>query len=269
MTDILVIGATGKIGRHVVDQLGTAARAFVRNPASANLPPGTQVARGDLTEPASLPAVLDNVDAVFLLWPFITADGADEIIETLSRHVRHIVYVSAVAAETGFWGDVEQLIAKSGVEWTFLRPGGFMSNTLMWAHQIRQGQVRWPYGSLARPLIHEADIAAVAVRALTENGHAGRTYELSGPERITQIEQVRIIGTAIGHPVRWEEISPDEGRQQLKAMWGDVSFVDSAMDAWAAMLDEPEAITHTVEEITGRRAHTFGEWAREHAADFS
>jgi uncharacterized protein YbjT (DUF2867 family) len=87
-----------------------------------------------------------------------------------------------------------------------------MSNTLMWADQVRDGVVRWPYGGMARSLIDEADIAAVAVRALIEDGHTGKTYVLTGPEVITQIEQVRIIGDATGHPVRWEDISRTEAR---------------------------------------------------------
>src|SRR3954452_20549929 len=78
----------------------------------------------------------------------------------------------------------------------------------MWAAQIRDSDVvRWPYGQAARSLIHERDIAAVAVRALTEDGHAGARYVLTGPETLTQVEQVHAIGDAIGRPLRWEELS--------------------------------------------------------------
>ncbi len=163
---------------------------------------------------------------------------------------------------------MERLIEKSGLAWTFLRPGGFMSNTLMWADQVREGVVRWPYGAMARSLIDEADIAAVAVRTLTEDGHTSKKYVLTGPEAITQIEQVRIIGEAIGHPVRWEEISRTDARTQLLAAWGNASFVDGALDAWAAAVAAPEPVTAEVARLTGAPARTFSEWARDHVDAF-
>jgi uncharacterized protein YbjT (DUF2867 family) len=128
--------------------------------------------------------------------------------------------------------------------------------------------VRWPYGAAARSLIHERDIAAVAVRALTEDGHAGAQYVLTGPQVLTQVEQVRTIGEVIGRPLRWEEISREAARQQLLAAWGDSSFVDRALAAWAEMVTEPEPVTPTVEEITGAPARTFREWAIDHADAF-
>jgi len=274
---ILVTGATGKVGRHVVRQLlrtGTATvRALARDPEAAELPAGVEVVRGDLAVPATLDDALRGVDTVFLLWPFMTANGAPEVIDAIARHADRVVYLSATSADDGFWGEIEKLIEKTGLEWTFLRPGGFMSNTLLWADQIRDGVVRWPYGAMARPLIDEADIAAVAVQALTADGstgsgHAGKKYVLTGPERITQVQQVQIIGEAIGRPVRWEEVSPADAREQLLAAWGNASFADHALDAWAAMLEAPEPVTSTVEQLTGTAARSFRDWARGHADDF-
>lgn len=273
---ILVTGATGKVGRHVVRQLlrsGTATvRALARDPEAAELPAGVEVVRGDLAVPATLDDALRGVDAVFLLWPFMTADGAPEVIDAIARHADRVVYLSATSADDGFWGQIEKLIEKTRLEWTFLRPGGFMSNTLLWADQIRGGVVRWPYGAMARPLIDEADIAAVAVRALTAdgtgNGHAGKTYVLTGPERVSQVQQVQIIGEAIGRPVRWEEITPADARERLVAAWGNASFADHALAAWAAMIEAPESVTTTVEQLTGRAAGSFRDWARNHADAF-
>jgi uncharacterized protein YbjT (DUF2867 family) len=169
----------------------------------------------------------------------------------------------------GVWGEVEHAIEQSGLAWTFLRAGGFATNTLGWADQIRdEGVVRWPYGRAARSLIHERDIAAVAVRALTEDGHVGAKYVLTGPEAVTQAEQVRIIGEVIGRAVGWEELSPETARQQLLAAWGDPGFVDGALGYWATLVSEPERVTRTVEEVTGVRARTFQEWAIDHADDF-
>lgn len=279
---ILVTGATGNVGRQVVSQLlgtGAAVRALARNPDSAGLPGGVEVVRGDLSVPTTLDACLDGVDVVFLVWPFLTADDAPAVLEVIRKHARRIVYLSSMGVRvdvdeqadpiTQFHADLERLIEKSGMEWTFLRPGGFAANTLGWAPQIRaDGVVRQPYGALARPLIHERDIAAVAVRVLTGEGHGGAKYALTGPQSLTQVEQARTIGAAIGLPVRFEEISPDAARREMLTAWGDPSVGDGILNAVARMVSEPEPVTSTVEEITGTPARPFREWAIDHADDF-
>lgn len=164
---ILVIGATGSVGRQVVSQLldaGADVRALTRDPEAAGLPAGVEVVRGDLADPGGLDAILEGVDAVFLVWPFFSAEGATAVVDAIARHAGRIVYLSAkVAADDreSFWAVVERRIEESGLEWTFLRPTGFAKNTLGWADQIRTGVVRAPYGQAARSLIDERDIAAV------------------------------------------------------------------------------------------------------------
>jgi uncharacterized protein YbjT (DUF2867 family) len=206
------------------------------------------------------------VDAVFLVWPFLIADGATELVEVLSAPGRRIVYLSAEAAARrpdSFWALVEHVIERSATELTFLRPTGFAANTLMWADQIREsGVVRWIYGQASRSLIHERDIAAVAVRALTEDGHAGARYVLTGPETLTQVEQAQAIGDALGRTVRWEELSREDALERIEGI------PDTALDTWASFVATPEIVTSTVQEVTGERARTFGEWARDHARDF-
>ena len=251
-------------------------RAITRHPTSARLPAGVEVVYGDLADLASLEPHLADADAVFLVWPFtdpgLAVGLGGQVVETLARHVTRFVYLSAQAAAGrpgSFWATIERLIEQSGAAWTFLRPTGFAANTLMWADQIRgQGVVRWPYGAATRSLIHEHDLAAVAVRALTGNGHAGQRYLLTGPEAISQADQVRIIGETAGRAVRWEELSPNEGRPQLLNAWGDPGFVDSALATWAGLATQPEPVTRVVEEITGVRARTFRQWATDHAGDF-
>jgi uncharacterized protein YbjT (DUF2867 family) len=276
---ILVTGATGNVGQHVVSGLlaaGAAVRAVTRQPGPAGLPDAAEVVRADLADPGALDRHLDGVGAVFLIWPFFEAGAAPAVLDVVARQTRRVVYLSATAVhddrepqDNGIWGQIEQLIERSGLAWTFLRASGFAANTLVWADQIRdEGVVRWPYGGAARSLIHERDIADVAVRALTEDGHAGAKYVLTGPAVVTQAEQVRIIGEATGHPVRWEELSPEVARQQLLKAWGDPGFVDHALDTWAGLVTEPEQVTRTVQEITGSPARTFQEWAADHAADF-
>ena len=190
---VLVTGATGHVGRQVVSQLlgtGAAVRAMTRNPDSAELPEDIEVVRADLSMPGTLKAYLDGVEAVFLLWPFLTAEAAAAVLDVVSKYARRIVYLSSMSVRddieeqadtiSAFHADVERLIEKSPLEWTFLRCSGFATNTLGWAEQIRaDGVVRWPYGAAVRSLIHERDIAAVAVRALAGEGHGKAKYVLT------------------------------------------------------------------------------------------
>ncbi|MGN9843756.1 NAD(P)H-binding protein [Nonomuraea sp. H19] len=277
MAKILVTGATGNVGKHVVAQLaeaGLEVRALVRDPGRARLP--VEMVRGDLTVPETLHPALEDVESVFLLWPGFAAETAAGAVAAIAKHARRVVYLSADVTDlaedeepTLFHQAVERLIRHSGLGWTFLRPGGFATNTLMWADQIKQGVVRWPYGQAARSLIHEKDIAAVAAHVLTSAGHGGAKYVLTGPERLTQAEQVRVIGEAIGREVRWAELPPEKARDELMAAWGDPAFVDGALEAWKEFVTSPEQVTDTVERLLGRPALTFRQWAEDHAADFS
>ena len=127
-----------------------------------------------------------------------------------------------------------------------------------WAPQIRAGDVvRWPYAAAPTAPIHERDIAAVAVRALCEEGHAGAEYVLTGPESLTQREQITIIGDVIGRPLRMEETSPDEA-----------DVPDMVLRAWAAALGQPAFMTSTFTEITGAPPRNFRQWVADHASDF-
>jgi uncharacterized protein YbjT (DUF2867 family) len=276
---IVVTGATGTVGRQVVRQLserGALVRAVTRAPGSAGMPAGVEVVPGDLSDPASLEAHLAGAESVFLIWPFTSpgqaAGQGSQLVQVLARHVPRIVYLSAHAAADrpgSFWATIERLTEQSGAAWTFLRPTGFAVNTLMWADQIRsRGVVRWPYGAAGRSLIHERDIAAAAVAALTQDRHVGQKYLLTGPEAITQAGQARLIGEVTGRPVRWEELAPEEARQQLLAAWGDPAFVDSALATWARLVTEPEPVTPTIEQVTGVPASTFRQWAGDHISDF-
>jgi uncharacterized protein YbjT (DUF2867 family) len=240
------------------------------------VPPGAQAARADLADPATLEPVFADADSVFLLWPFtsaeMTAALAPKVAEIAARHAPRIVYLSAQpAAERpeSFWALVERAVEESGAEWTFLRPTGFAANTLMWADQIRAGGVvRWPFGGARRTLIDERDVAAVAVRALTEDGHGGARYLLTGPEVLTQAEQVAVIGQAIGRDLSWDELPKEAAVEALASAWGDRSFAESAVQAWEWFVDHPETVTSTVEDVTGTPSRSFADWAAGNAAAF-
>jgi uncharacterized protein YbjT (DUF2867 family) len=272
---ILVTGATGTVGRQLVAE-DQPVRAVARDPDSAGLPDGVEVVAGDLSDAVGLAPNLHGVDAVFLLWPFPTVESVRKLgpalINTLAAHVGRVVYLSATpAAEPpgGFWRAVEALIEVSGLEWTQLRPTGFAKNTLIWADQIRAGDVvRWPYPDAARSLIHERDIAAVAVQALVRDELIGAMPVISGPEAITQADQIAQIGTAIGRELSCEDMPQGEAVAELVARFGNADFARSALDVWAGFVTEPEVVTTAVAEVTGEPARPFRDWAAEHADDF-
>ncbi|WP_238412935.1 SDR family oxidoreductase [Saccharothrix deserti] len=181
--------------------------------------------RGHQFDPAALESALDGIGSVFLVWPSFTEGAAEAVAEVIGA--RRVVVLSSGSVVDGveeqphpigqFHAEVEEAVVRAGAEWTFLRPHGFATNTLNWAAEIRSGDVvRGAYGRSASTLVHEADIAAVAVRALTEDGHVGAKYELTGPEVLTKVEQVHAIGEAIGTPAPAEasrmEVPAGSGR---------------------------------------------------------
>ena len=189
-------------------------RAIVRNPSSARLPSQTEVVCGDLTQADSVDACAEGIDAVFLVWQAPEQSIADAI-RRMSRHVQRIVFLSNQTVRddreaqdyviSTLHAKIERTIAASGVEWTFLRPGAFATNALRWwAAQLRAGEiVRWPCARAHAAPIHEADIAAVAVRALIEDSHVRAKYILTGPQSLTQAEQVGVLGRALGRSLRF------------------------------------------------------------------
>jgi uncharacterized protein YbjT (DUF2867 family) len=284
MKRILVVGATGNVGGQVVAQLlntGASVRALCRNPQVAGLPPQVEVMTGDLTQPATLDACLDGVDSVFLVWTAMP-DAVPAAIERIAKHSRHIVFLSSPhrtahplfqAAQpnpiSALHDRIERLIQESGMTWTFLRPGMFAANAEpWWGGQIRAGDVvRWPYGEAPTAPIHERDIAAVAVRALCGNTCDGAEYVLTGPESLTQREQVIAIGEALGRLLRFEEITPDEWLDELPTFIPP-RFANMLLAPWKAAVGQPALITSTVAEITGTPARTFREWVTDHEAEF-
>jgi uncharacterized protein YbjT (DUF2867 family) len=268
---ILVTGATGTVGRQVVGQLsaaGLAVRALTRRPAAAGLPGSVEVLGGELSVPDTVTAALDGVASVFLVWPFASAGNVSSVIDVTAERARRVVYLSSVAVRD-HERRVEDLITRSGLEWTFLRPTVFAANTLRWAAQVRaDGILREPFGAAAMAPIHEHDIAAVAVRALTGDEHVGATYGLTGPQLLTHAEQAHIIGEEIGRPVRWMETSLHIARQRMLARGWPVNVVDEVLHAQADMVRNPGQVTADVEKVTGVAARPFRQWAADHADDF-
>src|SRR5262245_1960545 len=282
MKRVLVTGATGTVGRQVVTQLlptGVRVRALTRNPEAAGLPPELEVVPGDLTAPATLDRCLDGVEAVFLVW---TAPGAaaPAAVDRIAKPAQRIVFLSSPHRTphpffqqpnpmAALHANIERLIAATGMASTIIRPAMFASNAqFWWADPIRDGDiVRWPYGAAETAPIDERDVGAVAARALYEDGHAGRDYVLTGPESLSQIEQVRIIGDVIGRPVGFQELSPDEFRRETAGHWPG-PIVEMLLAAWGATIGRPALVTTTVADVSGSQARTFRQWAADHAEAF-
>jgi len=279
MPPVLVTGATGRVGRAVVAALldaGVLVRALTRRPEAAALPADVEVVAGDLAVPESLDAALRGARAVFLLWTAPPAT-APEVIARLAAHTRRVVLLSSPHQTphpffrqpnpmAAFHAELERLIANAGLAATILRPGMFASNVRMWwGEAIRSGGdvIRWPYGAAETAPIDERDIAAVAARALCEEGHAGRGYVLTGPEALSQADQVRIIGEALGRRIRFDELSPDEFRQETAGRWPRAA-VDMLLAAWGATLGHPALVTSTVADVTGTAARPFRQWVVDH-----
>ena len=205
---------------------------------------------------------------------------APAVVERLATHAQRVVFLSSPHRTphpffqqpnpmAALHADIERLIAAAGLASTIIRPGMFASNALYWwAASIRDGNVvRWPYGAAETAPIDERDIAAVAARALNEDGHAGGDYVLTGPESLSQAEQVRIIGDAIGRRIQFEELSPDEFRRETAGSWPR-PVVDMLLAAWGATIGRPAFVTSTVSDIVGSPPRTFRQWAVDHSAAF-
>jgi uncharacterized protein YbjT (DUF2867 family) len=254
-------------------------RALTRRPEAAGLPAAVDVVAGDFTVPESLDAALQGVAAVFLLWT-APPGTAPAVIERLASHTRRVVFLSAPYKTphpffqqpnpmARFHAEVERLIAAAGLESTFVRPGMFASNALFWwAPAIKNGDVvRWPYGAAETAPIDERDVAAVAARALYEDGHAGGDYVLTGPESLSQAEQGGVIGKVLGRPIRFEELSPEEFRRETAGVWPG-AVVDMLLAAWGATMGHGAFVTSTVADVTGSPARTFRQWVVDHADAF-
>lgn len=276
---ILVVGATGRTGRHVVAGLldrGIHVRALVRSPLTASLPGQVEVIQGDLDDPASVSNAANGADAAFLLWHRFSADGSEEVVTALAEHVRHIVYLSAAnlgegsgeGPVEGVWAEIEALIEKTDASHTFVRGGGFAANTLEWADQIRRGDtVRMPFPKAARSVVDERDLADVSVRALLDPTLAGAAITVTGPETLTQLAQVEAIGAALGRTLVVEEQSAEGARRQYAVFMGE-SYAKDAVSHWESLVDRPEPPRDGVQEILGRPARTFADWAAYHVEDF-
>jgi uncharacterized protein YbjT (DUF2867 family) len=278
MAMVLVTGARGNIGRHVVEGLarrGLPGRAVSRTIDQARVPPGVEVVPTDLSNPADVDRAMARVEKVFLVMPPIgPLPIAENVVDSARRAgVAYIVMITTISIE---WVErlkyaqelsaCEDLVRESGIAWTFIRPGEFMSNVLRWIPRIRaEGKVYAAYGNHATAPIDPADIAAVAVLALTEPGHEGQVYTLTGPEHITPEEQTQIIAELLNRPLRFEQATTIE---ESVAALVERGMEEARAREHVGVFRGPD-LPHshprpTLELLLGRPGGTFRGWAERH-----
>jgi len=284
---LLVTGATGTIGRPLIDLLvnqSVKVRAVTHNPQAAGLPAEVEVVEGDLSRPDTIAPFLEGVAALFL-HPRAVALAAGELVALArQRGVQRVVALSATNVDdppdqqpSRYQGDrnkeVEDAAVASGLAWVSLRASSFAMNTLRaWGPQIRAGDaVRYPYANFAEALIHERDLAEVIAHALHSDdlvARRGRRLELTGPQSLTHQQLVATIGEVLGRSLRYQELPPEVAKQGMVQQGMPEAFVEALMARYAREVGQPAPVTGEVERILGRPARTYAEWVADHADDF-
>lgn len=280
---ILVTGATGNIGTELVKQLlakKCPVRVITRDEKKvSHLDPAVERVIGDRHDQSVVSQALQGVDKLFLLPVlFDKSHEADRLLIEQARPagVSQIVKISsgAVRIETNAIGRVhrekEQFVEHSGIPWTFLRPGGFMSNTLQWAGTIKsQSKVFNPTGDGKTAPISPYDIAAAAAVALTSSGHEGRAYDLTGPELLSTHDQVNILSKIIGKPIECVDIPIEVAAERAITSGLPEVLVKSLTDLWIQIRKGQGAFhSNEVERLTELPAQTFETWCHEHRSAF-
>jgi uncharacterized protein YbjT (DUF2867 family) len=264
---ILVTGATGNIGRRIVDHLielgANDIRALTKNPAKAKLPDGVTAVTGYLGGPESLPAAFEGVERMYLAPLPETLDVTLE----LAKRAR-VEYVVALSGEA-HWQAHADAVAASGLVHTQLGPGEFLDNFAVWAGQIKATHtVREPYPTAVEAPISMDDIARVAAALLVkpDEPHFGRMYPITGPEALARAQIAEQIGVGIGVPVRYAQCDRAEAETAFQQALGPNAawYLDQVEDA----VGHPQEANDLVAELTGSPAATVAQWAAQNAELF-
>ncbi|MCI3931322.1 SDR family oxidoreductase [Streptomyces sp. AN091965] len=272
---IVVTGATGNIGRTLVPLLADAGEDVVavsRREAPADLPAGVRHARADVGSAADMAPVLAGADALFLLiGGELNAHGESPralLDAAVGAGVKRVVLVSSQLNSTrpeapshARLREFEAAVRGSGLDFTVLRPGGFASNAYAWADAVRSERTVFaPFADVALPVVDPADIAEVAAAALREDGHAGRTYELTGPRAVSPRQQAAALAEALGEEVTFVELSREQARAHL-ARFMPEEAIDGTLDVLGRPLPAEQEVSGDVERVLGRPARPFAAWA--------
>jgi uncharacterized protein YbjT (DUF2867 family) len=275
---ILVTGARGHVGRAVLTGLlaaGETVRASSRDPKPGEFPGGVEVVRADLAKPESFADLLAGVRKVFL---YANADAPAEFAAAARRAgVEHVVLLSSNSVLFPDAEDnpiarlhiaAERALEDSGIDWTFVRPAFFATNTLRWQSIRTERVLRTAFPDGSTSLVHERDIGAVSVRALVDDSHRGQAYLVLGAGPLTVREQVSVIAAALGEPVRLEVVDVDAYRAELLTQMP-AAIVERLIQVRGEVPQVPaEFRVDALPAVLGRPPLSFDEWARDHADDF-
>jgi uncharacterized protein YbjT (DUF2867 family) len=282
---ILITGATGNIGVELVKILSgarQAVRAFVRNRArcQAITVPGIELVEGDFAKPETFMPALDGVDRLFLLIPSSSEVEQQQrnFVDAAKRSkVRHLVKVSQLAADEHaagrfqrYHGAVEKHILKSGIPYTFLRPNLFMQGLLHFRSTISsEGAFYAPAGDAKVSIVDVRDIASIAAKALTEWGHAGKTYDITGPEALTHTGMAQQLSRAVRKEIKYVDIPPAAMREALLRFGMPAWQADGVVEDYEHYRrGEASAVASTVRDLTGKEATSFSQFAKDYANSF-
>ena len=281
---IVVTGASGKIGRELLRLLAerdVGVKALSRHPPGDVQLPGVAWVAGNLADRRLLPGIFAGADRLFLL----TGNAGDmvpleknAIAAAEEAGVAHVVKLSALGASDhsksviGLWHhNVERTLRATDLAWTILRPHVFMQNLLDQRDSIRgEGKVYSPSGEARMAMIDTRDIAAVAAAALTESGHEGKRYTLTGPEALSYREATATLAEVLGRPLAYVAETDDEAWHRLRRRglppWHIAAQL--ALAGYQRQGGGTEIITGTIEEVAGRPPRNFVDFARDYAAAF-
>ncbi|MEV6323456.1 NAD(P)H-binding protein [Nocardia sp. NPDC051787] len=279
---IVVTGATGNIGHSLLPSLTAAGQRVIavsRGTQNITLPDGVRHQRADLTDLDTLRPAFTGADALFLHNTGVSAHLMDPpaLLELAKAGgIGRVVLLSSQGVRTrphsdshgGVGRAFEDAVRQSGMEWTILRPGAFASNTYAWVESVRtQRAVAAPFGDVGLPVIDPADIAEVSAAALTEDGHSGQIYELTGPALSTPRQQAAAIGDALGEPIRFIEHNRAEARAQMLQFMPE-PVAETTLDILGTPNADEQRISPDVEKILGRAPRTFAAWAQRNVVAF-
>lgn len=286
---VLVTGATGVVGRQVVDGLlaaGRTVRALSRDPDRAHLPAGVDVRAGDLTDPAAVRAAMDGIAQLYL---FPAPDLTIAADAAAAAGVGYVVLLSSASAAHAPSGDpssgddddnndsalaamaaehhaAERAVRRAGLPSTALRPGPFMGNDLVWAPEIQaDATICMPYPDAASAPVDERDVADAAVAALQDPTLLPEHLLLTGPCSLTQRERVAVIAEVLGRPVRLLELTPERARE----LWA--GLPDGAADHILDLLARAPAEATVTPEVGayGLTRRPYADWVRRNRAEFT
>ncbi|NYG44822.1 uncharacterized protein YbjT (DUF2867 family) [Bradyrhizobium sp. IAR9] len=282
---ILVTGGTGVIGSELLRLLSQAkvpARALVRDPAKAQKLPGITWVVGDLAKPETLKDAFEGAKSLFLLTHYyedMVELQHNAIVAARAAGMKHVVKVSAFAATDhskapiGQWHHrIEEELKASGMAWTMLQPHHFMTNLVAQAGYVaKEGAIYSPSGDGKIPYVDPRDVAAVAFVTLTQPGHDGKTYVVTGSEALSYRQAAEIIGATIGKEVRFVDETPEQARARRVREGVPPAVIESvlAIGAYQRAGGKTVTITDTIAELTGRPAQTVAGFVKENASVFA